>query len=41
MQLHDEIAKLPWITSGGIEAQHSAQNSGVSGPAVSLTDILR
>jgi integrase len=41
LQLHDEIAKLPWITPGGIVAQHGAQNSGVSGPVVSLADILR
>ena len=33
--------KLPWITPEGIVAQHSAQNPGVSGPAVSLADILR
>jgi len=41
LQLHDEIAKLPWITPGGIVAQHGAQKSGVSGPIVSLADILR
>jgi hypothetical protein len=40
LQLHDEIAKLPWISSEGSVAQHSAQNSGVSSPVVSLADIL-
>ena len=41
LQLHDEIAKLPWISGEKIVAQHGAQNSGVSRPAVSLTDICR
>ena len=41
LQLHDEIAKLPWISPEGNVAQHSAQNSGVSSPVVSLADILR
>jgi integrase len=41
LQLHREIAKLPWISPLGIVAQHGAQNSGVSGQVVSLTDILR
>ena len=41
LQLHQEIAKLPWISPAGIVAQHGAQNSGVSGQVVSLTDILR
>ena len=41
LQLHDEIAKLPWISAGESCAQHSAQKSGVSGQVVSLADILR
>ena len=41
LALHDEIAKLPWISTDGAVAQHSAQKSGVPSPAVSLTDILR
>ncbi len=41
LQLHSEIAKLPWISPEGVVAQHSAQNSGVSGPVVSLPDILQ
>jgi hypothetical protein len=41
LQLHREIAKLPWISPAGIVAQHGAQDSGVSGQVVSLTDILR
>ena len=41
LQLHDEIAKLPWIPTDGSVAQHGAHFSGVSSPAVSLTDILR
>ncbi len=39
LQLHDEIAKLPWISGSGVVAQRLAQNSGVSRPAVSLADI--
>jgi len=39
LQLHDEIAKLPWISTEGTVAQHGAQNSGVSRPTASLTDI--
>ena len=39
LQLHDEIAKLPWISGGQVVAQHGAQNSGVSRPAVSLADL--
>ena len=40
LQLHDEIAKLPWISPTGVVAQHSAQNSGVSRQDMSLADIL-
>ena len=41
LQLHQEIAKLPWISPAGIVATSGAQKSGVSGQVVSLTDILR
>ena len=41
LQLHREIAKLPWISPTGIGAQYGAQKPVVSGPVVSLTDILR
>ena len=41
LQLHREIAKLPWISPAGIGAQYGAQKPGVSGPVVSLADILR
>jgi integrase len=40
LQLHDEIAKLPWIPVDGTGAQGGAQESGVSRPAVSLADIV-
>jgi len=39
LELHREMAKLPWITPAGTVAQHGAQKSGVSRPAVSLADI--
>lgn len=39
LQLHDEIAKLPWISTSGVVAHPLAQNSGVSRPSVSLADI--
>jgi len=39
LELHPEIAKLHWISTGDSWAQHGAQNSGVSRPAVSLADI--
>jgi len=38
LELHDEIAKLPWISPEGSGAQHGAQNTGVSVPEVSLAD---
>jgi integrase len=41
LQLHDEIAKLPWISNDGVVAQHGAQKSGVSGPVVSFPDLVR
>ena len=41
LQLYREIAKLPWISPAGIGAQYGAQKPGVSGPVVSLADILR
>ena len=41
LQLHDEIAKLPWIPTDGSGAQHGAHFSVVPRPAMSLTDILR
>ncbi len=52
LQLHDEIAKLPWIPAGQIVppagqivppiwAQCGAHFSGVPSPVVSLADILR
>ena len=40
LALHDEIAKLPWITDSEPVAQHGAQNSGVSRPSTSLADIM-
>jgi hypothetical protein len=39
LQMRGEIAKIPWISGETQKAQHSAQNSGVSRPAVSLADI--
>ena len=39
LQLHREIAKLPWISSTEVGAQHGAQNSCVSRLSVSLADI--
>ena len=39
VQLHDEIAKLPWISSGVAVARGLAQKTGVSGPSLSLADI--
>ena len=39
IQMHSEIAKIPWISGGEILAQHSAQKSGVSGLSVSLPDM--
>lgn len=39
LELHREIEKLPWVMPTGVVAQHGAQNSGVSRPAVSLADI--
>ena len=41
LQLHDEIAKLPWISPPGAVAQGGAQKFGVPSPAVSLAEILR
>ena len=40
LALHDEIAKLPWITDAETVAQHGAQNTGVSRPSTSLADIM-
>lgn len=40
LQLHDEIAKLPWIPAGGIVAHSGAHFLGVSSPVVSLDDTL-
>ena len=39
LQLHDEIAKLPWISCGAVVAQPGAQSSGVSSPSASLADL--
>jgi Phage integrase family len=39
LELHDEIAKMPWIFPGRTWAQHGAQNSGVLRHEVSLVDI--
>jgi len=40
LALHSELAKLPWIGDGKCGALMGAQNPGVSGPAVSLADVL-
>ena len=39
LELHREIAKLPWVTPTGVVATYGTQKSGVSGPAGSLTDL--
>jgi len=41
LALHDEVANSPWISGADDNAQTNAQKSGVSGPMVSLTDIMR
>ena len=41
LELHNEIAKLPWISEGKPVATCGAQNTGVLSPVVSLADILR
>jgi hypothetical protein len=39
--LHDEIAKLPWISDGDQGTQLRTQKSDISSPVASLADILR
>jgi hypothetical protein len=41
LALHDEVAKLPWISGSANDAQIRAQKSGNPGHPVSLADILR
>jgi len=35
-----EMAKLPWVTAAGTNAQPDAQKSGNPSPSVSLNDII-
>jgi len=39
LALHDEVAKLPWLSTGDQVAHIDAQKCGNSGHAASLTDI--
>ncbi len=39
LELHDEIAKLPWISTDKVWATCGAQNTGVPRPSVSLADL--
>jgi integrase len=41
LALHDEVAKLPWISGSANDAQIRAQKSRNPGHSVSLADILR
>jgi len=41
LALHDEIAKLPWISDADQSTQLRTQKSGNSGQVASLADILR
>jgi len=41
LALHDEIAKLPWISDGDQSTQLRTQKSDISSPVTSLADILR